>query len=121
MSFKALSWAAKQQLPAHAKLVLLMLADRSDEYGISFPSVARLMRDCSISRSQVQKCMILLEKHKLIRREARTRTYGQTSNMYYLNLDMTINDPPKYPARIGGPPARIAGTESVSFNLSLHT
>jgi hypothetical protein len=118
MSFKALSWAAKQQLPAHAKLVLLMLADRADEYGRSFPSVARLVRDCGIVRSQVQKCMSFLEQHELIRREARTRSYGQTSNMYYLNLDMTITERPKYPARNAGPPARITGAEPVSYKLS---
>ena len=110
MSFVAFRWAAKQQLPAHAKLVLLMLADRADEHGKSFPSVARLVKDCGIVRSQVQKCMNLLEEHSLVRREAQTRTYGQTSNMYYLNLDITLTERPKYPARNTCPPARTTGT-----------
>lgn len=109
MSFVAFRWAAKQQLPAHAKLVLLMLADRADENGKSFPSVSKLAKDCGIVRSQVQKCMSLLEQHKLVRREAQTRTYGQTSNMYYLNFDITITERPAYPARNTGAPARIGG------------
>ena len=116
MSFVAFRWAAKQQLPSHAKLVLLMLADRADEHGKSFPSVARLVRDCGISRSQIQKCMSLLEEHNLVRREAQTRSYGQTSNMYYLNLNLTITERPQYPARNAGPPARIEGTEPVTIN-----
>jgi DNA-binding transcriptional MocR family regulator len=104
MSFKALSWAAKQHLTAHEKLVLFMLADRADDHDKCWPSVRKLMEDCSISRRQVQRCMISLEEHKLLRRDAQTRSYGQTSNMYYLNLSRTIEKAVSTPRHMDAPP-----------------
>ena len=98
MSFKAMEWAARQCIPAHEKLVLLMLANRADSHDKCWPSVNKLVEDCSISRAQVQKCMKNLELKNLARRQQQMRSYGQTSNMYYLNLSMTIekqgNPPP---------------------------
>ena len=119
MSYRALSWAAKQSLPAYEKLVLLMLADRADDHDKCWPSVPKLMKDCSISRAQVQKCCKKLEERGLLRRDAQTRTYGQTSNMYYLNLSITIENVVNTPASNRGPPASNRYPEPVTINLSL--
>lgn len=117
MSYRALSWAAKQHLPAYEKLVLLMLANRADDHDKCWPSVAKIMDDCGVSRAQAQKCRKKLEERGLVRRDAQTRTYGQTSNMYYLNLSMTIEkqlDPP--PLLEAPPPLLEAHKQSPLIN-----
>jgi biotin operon repressor len=119
MSYRALSWAAKQSLPALEKLVLLMLADRADDNDKCWPSVPKLMEDCSMSRAHVQKCRKKLEERGLVRRVAQTRTYGQTSNMYYLDLSLTIEKETSDPASNRGPPASNRGPEPVTHNLSI--
>lgn len=119
MSYRALSWAAKQALPAYEKLVLLMLADRADDHDKCWPSVPKLMKDCGISRAQVQKCRKRLEERGLVRRDAQTRTYGQTSNMYYLDLTLTIEHEVSTPASNRGPPASNRRPEPVTINQSV--
>jgi len=97
MSFQAMAWAVKQPLQTHDKMLLLMLANYADSHDKCWPSVARLVDDCGMSRKQIHRCIKKLEELGLVRREGQMRSYGQTSNMYYLNLSITIkkaDDPP---------------------------
>ena len=119
MSYRALSWAAKQHLPAYEKLVLLMLANRADDHDKCWPSVAKIMDDCGVYRAQAQRCRKKLEERGLVRRDAQTRTYGQTSNMYYLDLTVTIEHEVSTPASNRGPPASNRRPEPVTINQSV--
>ena len=107
MSYRALRWAAKQSLPAHEKLVLFMLADMADLQEKCWPSVPKLMEVCNLSRAQVQKCRKRLEERGLVRKEGRIRSYGNTSNMYYLNLSEAFVGEDDTPPPIEAPPPPI--------------
>jgi len=86
MSFQAMDWAAKQPLPCNQKMVLLMLANYTDLQGKSYPSMSALALQCGLSMSQTRKCIVELEKLKLVRRYKRVRSYGQTSNTFILAI-----------------------------------
>jgi predicted ArsR family transcriptional regulator len=90
MSFQAMAWAVKQPIPTYEKMVLLMLSNYSDSQNKCWPSVKTLAKDCGMSEKQIRRCMIKLESQLLIRREEQIRTYGQTTNMYYLDLDKLV-------------------------------
>jgi hypothetical protein len=104
MSFQAMAWAIKQPLQTYEKMALLMLANYADSHGKCWPSVGKLMDDCGMSRKQVQRCMTKLEGINLVRREGQMRSYGQTTNMYYLNLNLTIEKPSDTPCPQDAPP-----------------
>ena len=90
MSFQAMAWAVKQPLKCQEKMVLLMLANYADDRAMCWPSVARIAADGGLSASHVRKCFASLEKLGVLRRDMQMRSYGQTTNAYYLNLDVTI-------------------------------
>lgn len=98
MSFQAMAWAVKQPLKCQEKMVLLMLANYADNIATCYPSVGRLSADCGMSESQVRKCVVKLEAHGLVRRHMRMKAYGQTSNIYEMDLSATVaitaNPPP---------------------------
>jgi len=97
MSFQAMAWAVKQPLPCQEKIALLMLANYADEKGKCFPSMKVLASDCGLSLAQTRKCIVQLEQMKLVRRQMRIRAYGQTSNIFALDLSQTptpIERPP---------------------------
>ena len=97
MSFQAMTWAVKQPLQCHEKIVLLMLANYADEKGKCFPSMKRLALECGLSLSQTRKSMAKLEEWKLVRRYGRIRSYGQTSNTFVLNLTRQTPTPIERP------------------------
>ena len=84
MSFQAMTWAIKHQLPCQEKMVLLMLANYADQSGHCFPSMGKLAIECGLPLSTTRKCVAKLEEAKLLRRYKRIRSYGQTSNTYVL-------------------------------------
>lgn len=86
MSFQAMAWAADKNLPCNQKMVLLMLANYADAQGRSYPSMPILSVQCGLSMSQTRKCVVELEKLKLVRRYKRVRSYGQTSNSFILAI-----------------------------------
>ena len=92
MSFQAMAWAIKQHLPCQDKMVLLVLANYADNRATCYPSVKRLSTDCGLSTSQIRKCVARLEKLKLVQRYMQMRSYGQTVNIYGMNLDITIKN-----------------------------
>lgn len=85
-----MAWAIKQPLPCQEKMVLLVLSNYADDKATCYPSMSRLSADCGMSVPQVRKCVAKLEKKGLVRRYMRMRSYGQTSNIFAMDLSVTL-------------------------------
>lgn len=82
-----MTWAVKQRLPSNQKLVLLMLADRTNrDTGRCTPSHRNLAEDCGMSMSTLKRCLAALQQAGLI--EITNRSDGDVSlaNQYQLNI-----------------------------------
>jgi DNA-binding transcriptional ArsR family regulator len=88
MSIRALNWAWSQRTGGPAsKVVLMKLADYSNDTGVAFPSVARIALQCEMSERTVQRHLRALEANRLLTSEERRRADGsRTSNTYTLAL-----------------------------------
>lgn len=83
MSWQALDWAAKQKTGSpHAKLLLLLLANRADENGICWPSQLSLAEQAEQSDDTVQRHLKSLEGRFILRARAR-RTAGRWPGYIY--------------------------------------
>ncbi|HBY1586453.1 helix-turn-helix domain-containing protein [Klebsiella pneumoniae] len=74
------------------KLVLIKLADNANDKGECWPSYQHIADQCECSKSAVRNHIDALEDMGLIKRENRVGVNngkGNTSNVYYLNLDVT--------------------------------
>jgi len=72
MSVKAITWAWRQKLPATEKLVLLALADHSnDEDFRAWPSLSHLADKCGLHRRSVIRLLAELETAGYLHRENR--------------------------------------------------
>jgi len=104
MSFQAMAWAVKQPLPCSEKMVLLMLANFANDVNQCWPSVARLAADSGLSASKVRKCVVWLERVGMVQRTMQIRVYGQTSNVYTLDLSVTFSSGNLPPLQWSAPP-----------------
>lgn len=87
MSFEAMSWAVKQKLPALQKIVLLMLADRTNkDTGRCDPSITRLADDCGMSERSTRNAIRELEKLGLIETIHRSNEGVNLPNHYRLKM-----------------------------------
>lgn len=89
MSVKASHWAWQQALPPAQKVVLLALADHSDDDGKCWPSIRRLVKKVNVTDRTVQRVIRDLQAAGLVSVEPRPRPDGRgaTSNLYRLALD----------------------------------
>ena len=74
------------------KLVLIKLADNANDKGECWPSYQHIADQCECSKSAVRNHIDALEDMGLLKRENRVGVNngkGNTSNVYYLNLDAT--------------------------------
>ena len=87
MSFDAMNWASKQDCQNSTnKLMLLMLANYSDENDSSFPSYRHLASLCSCTERTAMRAIDSLIQMGLIKKEERYMKDGkQTSNRFILN------------------------------------
>ena len=87
MSFDAMNWASKQDCQNSTnKLILLMLANYSDENDSSFPSYRHLASLCSCTERTAMRAIDSLIQMGLIKKEERYMKDGkQTSNRFILN------------------------------------
>jgi uncharacterized phage protein (TIGR02220 family) len=93
MSFQAMSWAVEKKLPTNQKMVLMMLANRTNhETGRCDPSHKRLAFDCGMSISTLKRCIKSLEESGLL--EIVTRKSGDVNlpNQYILNLGVVDSE-----------------------------
>ena len=87
MSFDAMNWASKQECQNSTnKLILLMLANYSDENDSSFPSYRHLASLCSCTERTAMRAIDSLIQIGLVKKEERYMKDGkQTSNRFILN------------------------------------
>ena len=81
MSVHASSWAWNQSLSGKELIVLLYLADKAGDNGLSWYGRSRIAEKCGMSPRSVSRAMESLEQKELIKRFKRfTETGDQTSN-----------------------------------------
>ncbi len=77
MSVQAITWAL--DYPAQSvteKVILLVLANYANEYGVSWPSQATLAGQTSLGERTVRRVLLAMEQRRVIRRIARRRGNG---------------------------------------------
>ena len=55
---------------AHAKLIMLLIADHTDLYGIAYPTIPRLCKLSGLSRSSVIRAVNYCVKHNYLTKVA---------------------------------------------------
>ncbi len=86
MSIKCMSWAWDQSLRAADKLVLLALADHSNDTGFCWPGSKGVAEKCGISRKTFFKTLTALKDADLLCIAPRHDNEGrQLSNSYFLH------------------------------------
>jgi hypothetical protein len=84
MSIKAMAWAKEQTAgSAPTKLVLFALADVADDYGLAWPSMATLAKECEMSERSVRNHVAALEQAGLLRRIERFAKSGRQRSNYF--------------------------------------
>jgi hypothetical protein len=77
MSVQAISWALDHRVQSVTeKVVLLVLANYANEYGISWPSQRTLAENAACDERTVRRTLVRLEARGVIRRIARRRGNG---------------------------------------------
>lgn len=106
MTLMARAMAIKTGNPIR-KLVLIKLADNANDNGECWPTYQHIADHCECSRSAVRKHIDALIGMGVLTKENRmgiNNGKGNTSNVYYLNLDNPV--PPKITAPV---PSKITG------------
>ena len=87
MSVAATNWVWLLNLKPVQKIILLALADVSDEKGYCWPSLEYLAKKTNMDKRSIQRTIKLLQKMEIINIKTRfIKDKIQTSNGYYLNL-----------------------------------
>ncbi len=115
MSVRAMTWAWEQDLKPGAKLVLVALADHSDNDGVCWPGQAHIAEKCGLSRQTVSQQLDQLEAAGLLHSET-IREHGKVAGKrYFLHL-------PDDPSRAKSKPRKgSAAPESMSGNPTQKT
>lgn len=104
MSVKVMSWVWEQKLPCTRKMILLSLADHSDDEGVCWPHITRLATKCNISKSCVKEHLKKLREDGIIDTEKRKKDDGSyTSSMYRIVMNQVT------PGSESGPPRPESG------------
>jgi len=75
------------KLKCRARMVLVVIADYADEFGISYPSIGTIAKESGQSRRSVQNQVIILQFLGLMDVETRTRPgLRNESNRYWLKF-----------------------------------
>lgn len=83
-----MAWATRQKLPVMQKIVLLMLANRTNhDTGRCDPSHERLADDCGMSKDSVKRAITELSEKNLVQVVHRTQDGVCLPNHYLLNLE----------------------------------
>lgn len=106
MSIQAIAWALDQTAgSAAAKLILIKLADNTNDSGVCWPSMATMSRQTELDERTIQRHLKVLEEKGLLRIEPRFIDGVQRSNNYYLNLSphpVTVPPHPRQDDTQGG-------------------
>jgi hypothetical protein len=88
MSFQAIIWAMGQEIPGREKMTLLALADFSNNEGTSYPSMAKLAKKAGFCVRTTRMGLRALEKLGLVTTYEQTRSYGRTSSLFVLTMNI---------------------------------
>lgn len=103
MSVRASNWAWRVARQPTQKIVLLALADASDDDGYGWPSLKALAMKCQVSPRTIQRTIKEFEDCGLLEVSTRFTANGrQTSNGYVLRLDGETSSPLAPAKRRGG-------------------
>lgn len=95
MSFQAMTWAVEFELSVHQKMVLMMLANRTNsDTGRCDPSHERLAKDCGMSKESVKRAIAQLAVDGIISIVHRTESGVCLPNQYMLNIRGVGSDRP---------------------------
>ena len=105
MSIAALNWAfAMRGVSVSQKVVLISLANFSDESGYSFPAIKTIAEMSCMSGSSVRRALADLCERGILRIDHRFRADGsQTSSGYFLQFTPPVNLTPP-PCTVAPPP-----------------
>jgi len=105
MSISALNWAfGMRGVSVSQKVVLISLANFSDENGYSFPSIKTIAEISCMSPASVRRALADLCGQGIVRVDHRFRADGsQTSSGYFLTITPPVNLTPP-PLRMTPPP-----------------
>ncbi|HHT0302102.1 helix-turn-helix domain-containing protein [Raoultella planticola] len=68
-------------------LIMVRLADYSNDDGISYPGIETISRQLGLAESTVYGALAQLEKAGWVRRQGRRNGNRRTSNLYFLNVE----------------------------------
>jgi len=94
MSFQAMTWAVKQKVPTYQKIVLIMLANRTNpETGICYPSLSKIAVECGMTRRSVINQIKALESNNYLSVDRSKSMFDMNHvNKYILNLDYSPSE-----------------------------
>ena len=88
MSISVMNWAWSLKLPPTEKLILMSLADHSDDHGVCYPSQQRIADKCCVSRRTVIRILLDFEKRGILSTESRPGYgEGRKTNIYHINVE----------------------------------
>jgi hypothetical protein len=96
MSVQAMTWAFAQEFPekrAATKFVLVALANRANEAGITFAGQRTIAAECSMSERSVRRHQLLLTEMGLIQKIIRRRSSDRQRTSDYIVLAPCHADP----------------------------
>ena len=104
MSFQAMTWATEQDVPAMQKIVLLMLANRTNsDSGQCNPSHEKLAKDCGMSLRSCKDQLLKLAEAGLLTIVKRQKEGISLPNQYVLNISSRGQEvPPRGQEMPGG-------------------
>ena len=86
MAIAAILWAFKSRIPTNERVVLLELANFSDEVAWQcYPSMETVAQNTGLSRRSVLRAISALADRCLISFEQRVTFHGKSSHLYTLN------------------------------------
>jgi hypothetical protein len=90
-----MTWAVEFELPVHQKMVLMMLANRTNsDTGRCDPSHERLAKDCGMSKESVKRAISQLAVDGIVSIVHRTESGVCLPNQYVLNIRGVGSDRP---------------------------
>ena len=107
MSIRAMNWAWGRKVSSAPKLVLLALADHTDDDGVCWPGISSVAEKTGLSSRTVRRHVANLVRLGLVAVSKQLRGDGsQTANLYHL-LMSKVSPPPEKTDR--GPLTKLTG------------
>ena len=91
MSIEAMTWAFKQPLSSHEKVILLAIADHANDDGECWPSIAKVAQKACVSERTAQRYIIKLTDEGYLSTVSRSADNGgRMANKYVLHMATNV-------------------------------